>query len=130
MHIKEWLHRLNLDSLHKHFSKEKIFRINEIPNDERELMDMMGMNRKPIPQRHFKRIMNMIKGDKETHENFMYLSKHGFRSIASQYLDEKVINELLNYVPEQSLTGFQLRDLLSFKTNISSIRDEICKIAL
>ncbi len=121
---------MNLDSLHKHFSKEKIFRINEIPNDERELMNMMGMNRKPIPQRHFKRIMNMINGDKETHENFMYLSKHGFRSITSQYLDEKVINELLNYVPEQSLTGFQLRDLLSFKTNISSIRDEICKIVL
>jgi hypothetical protein len=131
MHIEEWLHRLNLDSLHKYFSKQKIFRIHEIPNDEREFMEMMGMmSQKPIPQRHFKRLRNMIRGDKETHANFMYLSKHGFRSIATHYLDEKVIDELLHYVPDQSLTGFQLRDVLSFKTNIRSIRDEICKIVV
>ena len=131
MFIEEWLHRLNLDSLHKYFNEQKIFRTHEIPNDERELMDMMGMrSHKPIPQRHFKRLMNMIRGDKDTHENFMYLSKHGFRSIAIHYLDEKIIDELINYVPDQSLTGFQLRDLLSFKTNLKSIRDEICKIVV
>ena len=68
----------------------------------------------------------MLVGHDEAKENFKYLSKHGLRQFAMQYLDkEKDIAELVDSVPEKALTGFHLRDILAFKTNFATIRTKL-----
>ena len=73
----------------------------------------------------------MLSGHDEAKENFKYLSKHGLRQIAMQYLEkEKDITELVDSVPENALTGFHLRDILAFKTNFTTIRTKILDTVL
>ncbi len=130
MHIKDWLHRLNLLQLYKNFKKHKITRVNQLSMiDDRNLIDDYELAEGN--QRHATRIWEMMTGHDEVKENFKYLSKHGLRQIAMQYLDkERDIKELVDSIPEKALTGFHLRDLLAFKTNFATIRPKIFEMVL
>jgi hypothetical protein len=73
----------------------------------------------------------MLTGHEEAKENFKYLSKHGLRQVAMQYIDnDKDITELVNLVPENALTGFHLRDILAFKTNFATILAKLFETVL
>ena len=51
--------------------------------------------------------------------------------MAMQYLDkERDITELVDSVPDKSLTGFHLTDLLTFKTNFATIRTKVFDMVL
>ncbi len=68
----------------------------------------------------------MLKGDAETKDNFKYLSKHGIRAIASIFLSNpKQIDELVNSVPEDVLTGYHLRDIFDSTKKPNEIRRKI-----
>ena len=130
MHMKEWLHRLNLLNLYKNFKKHKFTRVNQLKSirEQQELDDneLTESNRT-----HSKRMWEMLTGHDEAKENFKYLSKHGLRQVAMQYLDkEREITELVDSVPEKALTGFHLRDILAFKTNFATIRTKILDTVL
>ena len=130
MLTKEWLHRLNLLHLYKNFKKNKLTRVNHLKlfKDENELNDNELTEGN---QKHCTRMWEMITGHDEAKENFKYLSKHGLRQVAMQYLDkEKEITELVESVPEKALTGFHLRDILAFKTNFAAIRTKILDTVL
>lgn len=60
----------------------------------------------------------MMIGEKETKDNFKYLSSHGVRSVASVFIsDEARLKDLVNKIPENILTGFHLYDILAKTTN-------------
>ena len=70
-----------------------------------------------------RRLGNMMKGEAETKEHFKYLSKHGIRSIVSQYInDPKKIEECVTQIPEDSLTGFHLKDILDKTKKYNELR--------
>jgi len=65
----------------------------------------------------------MLIGDKETKENFKYLSSHGIRGVASIFVsDEKRLDELVRSVPENTLTGYHLYDIFNKTKKTSEIR--------
>jgi len=59
-----------------------------------------------------RRLWNMLVGEQETKDNFNYLSKHGIRAIGQIFIsNQKLLNELVDYIPEDIMTGFHLRDI-------------------
>ena len=73
----------------------------------------------------------MLSGDVEAKENFKYLSKHGTRSICAIFLENaKDINEIVNSVPEDLITGYQLRDIFDATKKMSDIRKKLYELIL
>lgn len=54
----------------------------------------------------------MLTGEPTTKEDFKYLSKHGIRSIAQNLVEPRYLEDLVAAVPEDTITGFHLRDIL------------------
>ena len=68
----------------------------------------------------------MLTGETETKENFKYLSKHGIRTIGALYLSrERDLDDLVAQVPEDVLTGFQLRDILESTKKYNEIKKKL-----
>ena len=124
MLVKEWLHRLNLLDLYKKFKEQKVTRVKQLSLFvEPRQLERYGMA-EGSPQST--RVWEMLTGHDEAKENFKYLSKHGLRQLAMQYLDkESEIKELVDSVPENAVTGFHLRDILAFTTSFATIRTKI-----
>lgn len=65
-------------------------------------------------------------GEQETKDNFKYLSKHGIRSIGQIFIsNSKQLEELVDYVPEDVVTGFHLRDVFDATKKPSEIKHKI-----
>ena len=68
----------------------------------------------------------MLIGDDETKNGFKFLSKHGVRSLASHYLEKKRdLEDLIQAVPENLLTWFQLKDILEENKKFSEIKAKV-----
>ena len=105
MTIREWLHRLDLFSIYPKFKAQKVRRTVDLKflNEEGDLTtyEMVENENQAI------RIWEMISGKDEAKEDFKYLSKHGMRQIILNYIEkEKEITDLVNSIPEDTLTGF------------------------
>jgi hypothetical protein len=60
-----------------------------------------------------RRLWEMMIGNIESKENFKYLTKHGVRSLGSMFISkEPLLNKLVDIIPDDLLTGFQLIDIL------------------
>lgn len=106
MTIEEWLNRLNLIQLKKHFLEHKIRRVEDLShiNDEGLLMDYNLCDGNTLHQR---RLWRILIGDDEFKENFKYLSKHAIRNIGQTFLEnQRDVEDLANQVPENTITGF------------------------
>lgn len=68
----------------------------------------------------------MLTGEQETKDNFKYLTKHGVRAMGSIFLhSQEHIEELVNNVPENVLTGFHLKDIFDSTKKIADIRRKV-----
>lgn len=69
----------------------------------------------------------MIRGDPSAKEDFEYQTKQGARRIIGKFVKNVDIREdLVNVVKEDdSITGFQLKDILRDKFTFEAIRDAI-----
>lgn len=105
MTINEWLHRLNLLHLKPHFDKQKLYRVDDLVliTDEGPIHEHNLGNGEKLSVR---RLWSMIKGEKETKEDFNYLTTHGIRMIGKLFLErDRDIEELVSQVPEGVITG-------------------------
>ena len=124
MTIDEWLHRLNLLHLKSHFDKHKIRRVQDLVHigDQGQFQGDLGIEDKL----KCRRLWNMMVGEQETKDYFKYLSKHGVRAIGQVFLkDEHLLNELVNSVPEDLLTGFHLKDIFDSTKKIGEIKTKV-----
>ena len=68
----------------------------------------------------------MMIGDVDAKEKFKYLSKHGIRSIGNIFIENpRDLNDLISFIPEDTITGFQLRDIFDNNKKYSDIRRKI-----
>lgn len=68
----------------------------------------------------------MLIGDPETKENFKYLSKHGIRSMGAVFLEKsKNLEDLVASVPENTITGFHLKDIFDTTKKYTEIKKKI-----
>lgn len=73
-----------------------------------------------------RRLWNMMIGEQETKDMFKYLSKHGIRGMASVFLsDSKALEELLSNVPEDTITGFHLKDIFDTSKSKTELRRKL-----
>lgn len=122
MTIDEWLHRLNLLHLKPNFEKQKIRRIGDLAYIE----DLREYNLTDGKKLSMRRIQDMIQGETDTKEKFKYLNKHGIQLIGSIFLkNQRELKEMVNSVPEDTLTGFQLRDIFYNSKDTKEIRKKI-----
>ena len=65
-------------------------------------------------------------GDQETKDMFKYLTKHGIRGMANVFLaDPKAVDELVNNVPEDIITGFHLKDIFDTSKSKTELRRKL-----
>ena len=68
----------------------------------------------------------MLQGEQETKDNFKYLNSHAIRAMGRIFLSNpKMLDELVNNVPEDTLTGFHLKDMFDQTKKYSEIRRKI-----
>lgn len=72
----------------------------------------------------------MLIGEDETKELFKYLSKHGVRTLAGGCLPERQVDELVAQVPDNVLTGFQLKDILEAAKSRHEIKSRVYEALL
>ena len=73
----------------------------------------------------------MLSGDQETKDNFKFLSKHGIRAIGSVFISKpSQLEELVNSVPDNLLTGFHLRDIFDTLKKPSEIKAKIYDVIM
>lgn len=73
----------------------------------------------------------MMIGDIETKDNFKYLSSHGIRAIGALFIkNDKDLEDLVAQVPENLLTGFQLRDIFENTKKLSELRKKIYDVIM
>jgi len=73
---------------------------------------------------HVKRILSMIKDgdDKSSQNDFKTLSVNGARQIIKKFIvDENTVEKLVECVESETITGFQLKDIMSENFNFSDI---------
>lgn len=73
----------------------------------------------------------MLSGNNEAKENFKYQSKHGIRGIATIFIsNQKFLDELVDKIPEDTLTGFHLKDIFDKTKKIHEIKQTLYDTAL
>jgi hypothetical protein len=129
MTIDEWLFRLNLLSLKKKFLNHKLRRVDDLKHIQGGEGELAGLELGDKLQ--CRRLWLMLSGDSEAKENFKYLSKHGVRSIGNIFLEKsKDVEELVSSIPDDTVTGYQLRDVFDTTKKVSEIRKKIYDMIL
>lgn len=72
----------------------------------------------------------MLIGEDETKELFKFLSKHGVRTLATGYLGNSQVEDLVHQVPDNVLTGFQLKDILESTKSRFEIKSKVYETLL
>lgn len=68
----------------------------------------------------------MMIGEAETKEAFKYLSRHGIRAIAAVFISkEAILNQLVDSIPENVLTGFHLKDIFDATNKPAEIKQKL-----
>ena len=113
MSIKDWLFRLNLEIFAEEFVKENIWRVGDLKGMNEGGLDKYGV--KKLGDQ--KRIVNMLKGDEMAKKAFGFMSKPSIRSLMNLYLnDPKQVEELVQSIPENTVTEFHLSDVFDDET--------------
>lgn len=127
MTIEEWLDRLNLVKFIHLFVKNKVFTVNDLKSHCRDGNFNEGFNFGKF-ELEKQRLSLMARGDKKAKEGFEYKTIQGCRQILQKFIKNKLIREkLVRYIREDSITGFQLQDILRDNLTYEAIRDKIIK---
>jgi SAM domain (Sterile alpha motif) len=123
MTIEEWLDRLNLPQYIIKLKSQNLRRIQDLSNiDEGILQDQFEVT----DMIHLKRILWMMEGKREMIDDFQYQTLHQCRSIISNYVKKNTnLEKILVNIPNQTLTAFQLRDILTSNSKIDEIISKI-----
>lgn len=78
-----------------------------------------------------RRLWDMLSGHKEAKEHFKYLSKHGIRGIAQIFIsDSKLLDQMVDLIPDNVLTGYHLKDIFDTTKKISEIKQKLYDVVL
>lgn len=125
MRIEEWLDRLNLIEFMHIFVKNKVFTVNDLSNHCQDGNFGEGFDFGKFEQQK-QRLSLMARGDKNAISGFEYKSVQGCRQILQKFIKNKLIREkLIRYVNEESLTGYQIQDILRDNLTYEAIRDQL-----
>ena len=136
MSINEWLRRLNFQKYAPKFRKDGIKRVSDLKYLGEGDLTTWGMT--ALTDR--KRVMSMIEGDETAKSLFALQTRSQARTIIAQYIPvtaaaadsgstdySKEIEEILDILGEDSITGYQLRDI--FDENMKKGIDVVkCKL--
>lgn len=123
MSINEWLRRLNMHQYAHKFRKEsgvkRVSDLKYIGEGDLANFGMTAMTDK-------KRVMGMISGKDECKAFFALQTRSQARSIVIHYLsDPNDIEEVLDLIGEQQITGWQLRDIFDENKNYNVIKKKL-----
>ena len=125
MPVTEWLDRLNLLKYMPMFTKHRVFTVKEINyyvNEQGSFND--SFNFKDTQEQM--RLGLMIRGDPSAKEDFEYQTKQGARRIIGKFIKNVDIREdLVKVINDESITGFQLKDILRDNFTFDKIKDAI-----
>lgn len=125
MTIHEWLDRLNLVEFIHIFTKNKVFTVKDLQNHCMDGNFNEGFDFGKF-DREKQRLTSMVRGDKRAKEGFEYKTIQGCRQILLKFIKNKLIREkLLRYIREESITGYQLQDILRDNFTYEAIRNKI-----
>ena len=121
--VMDWLQQMNLGHLADKFKKHKFTRMEDmVLLDEAKKFKESDIGN----ELETRRMWNMLQGEEEHKDLFGYLSKHGVRSIVQLFFKEKsMIDEFVDQIPEETLTGFQLRDIFDNNSKLTAIKSAI-----
>ena len=128
MTIAEWLDRLNLYHYVPMFTKNQLYLITELKYhyDEKASNTLKKDKfkfKEPLEQMRIKQILSK---DFAGLEDFKYLTEHSARQMLTKYIQNKdILEELITYIEPDSMTGFQLKDIIVKKYSPDDITDAI-----
>ena len=111
MSVSEWLRKINMQKYANEFAKLKVYYVTDLRylNNEDLLRDKLGIE----DIMDVKRITCMINNDKISKEEFKVLSSNGARHIIKKFIaDKNLTEEIVECLEPDTLTGFQLRDIM------------------
>lgn len=114
MTVAEWLDRLNLSKYLAMFTKNQAYLVSELHlhlhlTDKSRLNDNFKFKDKLDEQR----VKFMISGEAEDRADFQYVTPQQARRKIQKFVkNEAICNKLLAAIPEATITGFQLNDIL------------------
>lgn len=123
MSITDWLRRLNLQEFAPKFKKEGgVKRVSDLRYISEGDLTTYGI--KALTDR--KRIMEMMQGNEKVKMLFDMQTRSQARTILSGFLqDSRKIEEVLDLVGDEQMTGYQLRDILDENKNFFKIIKKI-----
>jgi chaperone BCS1 len=111
MSVSEWLRRINMQKYAKGFADMKMYYVTDLRylNDENLLKEKLKIE----DIMDVKRIHCMINDDKISKEEFKVLSQNGARHIIKKFIpDNSMVEEIVESMEPDTLTGFQMRDIM------------------
>ncbi len=122
MSINEWLRRLNFHKFAHKFKKDGIRRVVDLKHLQEGELTGYGL----IALTDRKRVMNMINGEESAKANFALQTRAAARTVISQFMTEsKDIEEILDLVGEEKITGFQILDVFDENKNFNEIKRKL-----
>ncbi len=123
MSINEWLRRINMHQYAPKFRKDcGVKRVCDLKYINEGSLATMGMT----AMLDKKRVMGMINGEDECKQNFALQNRSQARTIIIQYLtDAKDIDDILDLIGEEKITGWQLRDIFDENKNLNHIKKKL-----
>lgn len=131
MTTSEWLDRLNLSKYLPMFMKNQAYLVSELKLhlnilDKSKLNDNFKFKNKLDEQR----INFMITGTSEDKAPFQFVTPKEARRIIQKFVkNEAICNKLVDAIPENTMTGFQLQDILienySEESLLKAIEDRV-----
>lgn len=107
------------------FVKNKVFTVNDLGNHCQDGNFSEGFNFGKF-ELEKQRMSLMARGDKKAKDGFQYKTIQSCRQILLKFIKNKLIREkLIRYIRDESITGFQLQDILRDNLTYESIRDKI-----
>lgn len=123
MSINEWLRRLNMHQYAPKFRKDGgVKRVQDLKYIGEGDLTTYGIT--AMTDR--KRIMEMMNGDETAKMYFALQTRSQARTIIQQFLQEsEEIEEILDLIGEEQITGFQLRDIFDENKNLNIIKKKL-----
>jgi SAM domain (Sterile alpha motif) len=139
MSINEWLRRLNMHQFAGKFRKDGVKRVSDLKYVGEGELTVWGIE--ALTDR--KRVMGMIQGDETAKSLFALQSRSQARTIIAHFLPPvqgdsgssgpsgngldmiKEMDEILDIIGDEQITGYQLRDIFDENKNISVVKKKL-----
>ena len=125
MTIGEWLDRLNLYHYVPMFTKNQLYLITELKYHQEgdQLKKENFKFKEPLEEMRIKQILNKDFGGQE---DFKYMTENSARRMLNKYIkNEDILEELISYIEPDSITGFQLKDIIIKNYSPDDLTDAI-----